>query len=72
MGNNQIKELPVEIGQLVNLRGLNLEDNQIKEVPAEISQLVNLRVYINNWNWFYLQPESKQWYFICQKCFIFI
>ena len=43
---NQIKEIPKEIGQLVNLRMLYLHTNQIKEIPKEIGQLVNLQEFI--------------------------
>ena len=40
--NNQIKEIPKEIGQLHNLQYLDLDNNQIKEIPKEIGQLHNL------------------------------
>ncbi|GAG60386.1 unnamed protein product, partial [marine sediment metagenome] len=40
--NNRIKEIPKEIGNLVNLEWLNLDKNQIKEIPKEIGNLVNL------------------------------
>ena len=39
---NQMKELPAEIGQLANLTTLYLSFNQMKELPAEIGQLANL------------------------------
>ena len=41
--NNQIKEVPKEIGRLINLQSLNLYNNQIKKVPKEIGQLINLQ-----------------------------
>src|SRR5690242_4454978 len=40
---NQIKEIPKEISQLINLQKLSLSNNQIKEIPKEISQLINLK-----------------------------
>ena len=36
--------IPKQIGELVNLQILNLNQNQIKEVPKEIGKLVNLRI----------------------------
>ena len=44
--NKQIKEIPKEIGQLINLQKLRLEHNQINEIPKEIGQLINLQ-YLN-------------------------
>jgi len=39
---NRIKEIPKEIGQLINLQNLYSDGNQIKEIPKEIGQLTNL------------------------------
>ncbi|GFP95098.1 putative disease resistance protein rga1 [Phtheirospermum japonicum] len=39
-----IPQLPREIGNLINLRHLNLSDNEsLKELPGEIENLINLR-----------------------------
>lgn len=40
--NNQITELPKEIGQLQNLETLNLDYNQLTTLPKELGQLENL------------------------------
>ena len=40
---NQIKEIPKELTQLHNLQELYLNENQIKEIPKEIGQLHNLQ-----------------------------
>ena len=39
---NQITELPAEIGELTNLTKLDLRQNQISELPTSIAQLTNL------------------------------
>jgi Leucine-rich repeat (LRR) protein len=39
---NQLTEVPKEIGNLVNLAYVVLEDNQLTEVPKEIDKLVYL------------------------------
>src|SRR3990172_7829151 len=39
---NQITEIPPEIGQLSNLQKLILDGNRITEIPLEIGQLSNL------------------------------
>ena len=41
---NQIEEIPKEIGNLINLRKLQLPFSQIKEIPKEIGNLRNLRL----------------------------
>jgi len=57
--NNKIKEIPKEIGNLINLEYLSLDNNQIKEIPKEIGSslgawceaptLINLQyLYLNN------------------------
>ena len=38
-----LTSLPVEIGNLVNLQHLNLENNQLTSLPVEIGNLVNLQ-----------------------------
>jgi len=38
-GINQLSELPVEIGQLINLQTLDLRRNRLKEWPSQIEQL---------------------------------
>jgi len=40
---NKIKEIPKEIGNLINLNYLDLSDNKIKEIPKEIGNLTNLK-----------------------------
>ena len=41
--NNQLTELPAEIGKLTNLTELYLHANQLTELPAEIGKLTNLK-----------------------------
>ncbi len=41
--DNQLTELPPEIGQLTELRTLMLDGNQLTELPPEIGQLTELR-----------------------------
>ena len=43
LNDNQIKEIPKEIGNLINLQHLFLSNNQIKEIPKEIGNLINLQ-----------------------------
>jgi len=43
LNDNQISEIPPEIGQLQNLQILWLRYNQIKEIPKEIRLLQNLQ-----------------------------
>jgi Leucine-rich repeat (LRR) protein len=35
--------VPAEIGNLINLKILELHDNKLKSVPAEIGNLINLQ-----------------------------
>ncbi|ATZ80678.1 leucine rich repeat protein [Bodo saltans virus] len=42
ISNNQIKNIPKEIGQLINLVTFSCNNNQIKNIPKEIGQLINL------------------------------
>ena len=41
--NNQIKDIPKEIGNLTNLQLLNLSNNDIKDIPKEIGNLTDLQ-----------------------------
>ena len=43
LGHNQIREIPAEIGRLVNLKKLNLQHNQIVDLPPTIRHLTQLR-----------------------------
>ena len=43
LDNNELKELPKEIGKLSNLYALYLENNKLIKVPKEIAKLSNLR-----------------------------
>jgi hypothetical protein len=42
----ELKNLPVEIGNLINLQELNLEYKQLNSLPAEIYNLINLEKLI--------------------------
>lgn len=54
---NNLKELPAEIGQLRELRYLDAFANQITNLPAEIVGLVSLE-YMNLFNCQIRQRES--------------
>jgi internalin A len=41
--NNQLVEIPSEIGQLTNLQTIRLDQNQLSQLPPEIGQLTNLQ-----------------------------
>jgi Leucine-rich repeat (LRR) protein len=61
LSNNQLSELPPEIGNLVNLRVLYLQDNQLTRLPPEIGKLVNLQwLYIFGNPLKEIPPEIKQ------------
>lgn len=40
----KLKEVPKEIGCIVNLRELRLDNNQLKKIPKEIGNLINLQI----------------------------
>ena len=44
LNNNQLNEIPKEIGNLINLRNLYLENNQLSDIPKEIGNLINLQI----------------------------
>lgn len=47
--DNQLKELPVEIGQMSQLTGLNLEKNQLQSLPPELGELTTLdELFLND------------------------
>ena len=43
MNNNQLIELPKEIGELTNLLYLEIGNNKLKRLPEEIKYLTNLQ-----------------------------
>jgi Leucine-rich repeat (LRR) protein len=43
MNNNQLKELPKEIGELTNLLYLEIGNNQLSSLPEEIKYLTSLQ-----------------------------
>ena len=61
LSDNQLTVIPVEIGQLVNLKTLDLSDNQLTVIPAEIGKLVNLQyLYLSNNQLTFLPVEIGQ------------
>src|SRR3989304_1100792 len=49
LNDNEIKEIPPEIGSLTNLQILYFSYNKIKEIPSEIGFLTNLQyLSLNN------------------------
>lgn len=58
LGNMKLTELPESLGQLKQLRTLNLSDNQLTTLPEWLGQLKQLReLYLSN-NQLTLLPES--------------
>ena len=55
--NNQLAELPAEIGELTHLRSLDLENNKLQELPNELSQLKSLQALKLENNRFTLWPS---------------
>ncbi|XVF70678.1 hypothetical protein PTKIN_Ptkin11bG0181900 [Pterospermum kingtungense] len=45
-GNRELRMLPEEIGELINLQYLNLSSTFIKELPVGIKNLKNLKVFL--------------------------
>lgn len=45
LNNNKIITLPIEIGDLVNLEKLFLNDNPIKEIPQELKNKEGLKIF---------------------------
>jgi len=43
--NNQLQEIPKEIGSLINLKELSLSHNHLKELSKEIGSLINLIIF---------------------------
>lgn len=44
--NNELEELPVDIGKMANLKTLNLSSNNLKTLPKEIGKLENLETLL--------------------------
>jgi hypothetical protein len=44
LSNNNISNIPIEIGNLINLKVLYLSSNNISNIPIEIGNLINLKV----------------------------
>ena len=44
LSNNQVSQLPSNIGELKNLKVLNLSNNQVSQLPSNIGELKNLEV----------------------------
>ena len=68
--NNQIQEIPKEIGNLTNLQILCLSDNKLKEIPKKIYNLLkqhNIEWNINNTNYKINNLNVKNKYFIINK-----
>ena len=54
--HNKLKELPVEVWSLKNLRCLHLQHNQLEELCAEVAQLTDLEEMVGGracspWQW---------------------
>ncbi len=56
--NNQLTQLPSELGNLTNLQQLALHNNQLTQLPSELGNLSNLRQLRLNNNRLTLVPEE--------------
>ena len=45
ISNKKLKEIPLEVFQLVNLQKFNCSSNQIEIIPIEIGNLINLQIF---------------------------
>ena len=54
MNGNKLTSLPSQIGELINLKSLYLDDNQLTSLPVEIGQLKSLQ-YLS----LYQNPMTK-------------
>ena len=45
----RIKKIPNEIGNLINLKSIEIESSALKEIPKEIKKLVNLEYISIAW-----------------------
>ncbi|MBN1815588.1 MAG: leucine-rich repeat domain-containing protein [Anaerolineae bacterium] len=61
LGDQDLTELPPEIGQLTQLQGLNLRRNKLVDLPPEINQLTQLQIlYLGDNQLTTLPPEIGQ------------
>ena len=58
LGDNKIKELPSEIGDLTNLMDLDMSRNELESLPAEIKNLKKLKRLGLNYQKFTFFPHS--------------
>ena len=48
LSNNNLQQIPSEIGNLTNLQKLYLHNNKLQQIPSEIGNLTNLQyLYLN-------------------------
>jgi Leucine-rich repeat (LRR) protein len=59
LSNNQIHELPPEIGMMVGLNSLNVNNNQLADIPLEMSQLKSLTQFDSQGNNFTIDVQQK-------------
>ena len=50
LSHSDIKEIPPEIGNLINLDRLYFHNNQIRKIPSEIGNLINLDILSLSYN----------------------
>ncbi|WP_000718262.1 leucine-rich repeat domain-containing protein, partial [Leptospira interrogans] len=70
LGNNELKTLPKEIGQLQNLKSIDLSNSQLKTLSKEIEQLKNLQT-LNLWNNQLSSQEKEKIRKLLPKCQIY-